>query len=132
MPVCWRWGGISINICLSIAETPVQEVPNSRTAAVRLSLASHEPKFFFYLIHTKWQALVNISIEKERPQTESASDLFLKDNFSLLTLIRLVLSLPWKLLLNKFSALPYASSPKQYCLVSFFLASQNKLVLWMV
>jgi len=49
---------------LSIAETPVQQAPNSSAPTVGLTLASHGLKLFSCLIHTKWQAIVNISIEK--------------------------------------------------------------------
>lgn len=115
-------------MCFSIAETPVQEVPNSSAAAIRLTLASRGLKVFFYLIHTKWQSLVNISIEKEHPQHwVTIRPVFKRQFQSAHTDTCLVLSFPWKLLLNKFSGLPYPSSPKQYCLLFLFWLVRTSL-----
>lgn len=120
-------------MCFSIAETPVQEFPNSSAAAIRLTLASHGLKVFFSLIHTKWQALVNISIEKEHPQHwVTIRPVFKRQLQSARTDTCLVLSFPWKLLLNKFSGLPYPSSPKRYCLLflSFWLVRTSLSFEW--
>lgn len=86
---------MSTSISSSTAETPVQVVPNSSSATVRLTLASHGLKILFYLIHTKWQALINKSTEKEHPQHwVSIRSVFERQFQSAPTNTHLVLSLP--------------------------------------
>lgn len=117
----------------SICVLALQDAPNSRAAPVRFDLASQGPKYFFLPNSYQMADSCKQKQRKSTLNTESASHLFLKVNFILLTLMHVLFFHCHDSYFSiNFIFNVCIFTKTVFCHVSLFLVSQNRLLLCII